>query len=145
VIVPWRLDESPPAIPEVTFSPADGPQVLKDADFAIVAFGTACLEAALLGIPFLAVGSAHPLTQRLVRPLLRTEWLALPNILLARSAIPERVLPLEADAFERDLRNLHSRLPLARQESGALAEEIRAALGPGGFAQRAADCLEPLL
>jgi lipid-A-disaccharide synthase len=145
VTVPWRLDSPPPDLRGVTFTRASGGEVLAGSDLALVAFGTACLEATLLGIPFLAFGSAHPLTRRIVRPLLRTEWLALPNIVLKRPAVGEHVLPSGGQAFKADLRSLCSRLGPAQDDCLSLAGELREALGPGGFAQRAADSLEPWL
>jgi len=145
VTVPWRLDSPPPDLPGLVFSRASGAEVLAESDLALVAFGTACLEAALLGVPFLAFGSAHPLTRRIVRPMLRTRWLALPNIVLGRAAVPEHLLPAAGPAFERSVRTLCERLASERSQSGGIAEELRHALGPPGFARRTVDCLEPLL
>ena len=145
VIVPWRLSRPPPAMEGVEFTSASGQDVLTSADLAVVAFGTACLEAALLGVPQLSFGSAHPITRRLVENLIQTEWFALPNIVLKRQAVDEFILPEGASHFEGQLRKMTESLSSHRRRSVALAEELRAVLGPPGFATRAAHCLEPLL
>ena len=145
VVVPWRLQSPSPEVPGITFSKASGAEVLASSDLAVVAFGTASLEAALLGIPQIAFGSAHPLTRLVVSPLLRTPWLALPNILLQRAAVAEYLLPDSETHFDLQLRATLEDLASSQEESRALAAELREVLGAPGFAARAADCLEPLL
>lgn len=145
IVVAWCLATPPPRIEGVRFSSEPGQDVLAAADLALVAFGTACLEAALLGVPTLSLGSAHPITARFVRPRLQTRWLALPNILVGRPALAEHLLPEDQDELASDLRALSEDLAAARSRALELSEELRGVLGHGGFAGRTADCIEALL
>lgn len=144
--VPWRLDKPPPKSDAVTFSRESAQTILRRVDMAVVAFGTATLEAAMLGVPAVSFGAPHPLTRRLAQPLLQTSHLALPNILLEREAVPEvlvdssQTMELRA-AVSRLLRSL----PAGWTDARALSLEIREKLGGPGFARRVCDALEPLL
>lgn len=132
VVLSWMGAEPPPT--GVTLAQGDGREELADCDAALVAAGTATLEASLLGVPQVVVASAHPVTAALARPLIQTPWFALPNVLLGRAAVPEVVQDLDVPALTRALSAALSR----REEARALAEEVRAALGGPGFADRAA-------
>ena len=113
---------------------------------AVTAFGTATLEAALLGLPTLSFGAPHPLTRRLAQPLLRTKHLALPNILLEREAMPEFLLERsQAGQLQEAVSSLLHSLPAAWVEARSLSLEVGHKLGGPGFARRACDALEPLL
>ena len=145
IVVPWRLGSRPPALPNVTFVHDRGAEVLATAQLAVVAFGTATLEAALLGIPTVTFGSAHRLTALLVRRHLRNRWFALPNILLGHQAVDEHVLPDGSEGLERSLGRLLADLGGARQAALETSASLRSSLGSGGFAERAAGCIEALL
>ena len=56
---------------------------------ALVKSGTSTLEAMLLGRPMVVSYRLGPLTYQLVRMLLRTPFVALPNILAGRQLVPE--------------------------------------------------------
>ena len=56
---------------------------------ALVKSGTSTLEAMLLGRPMVVSYRLGPLTYQLVRTLLRTRFVALPNILAGRLLVPE--------------------------------------------------------
>jgi len=58
-------------------------------DAALVKSGTSTLEAMLLGRPMVVCYRLGNLTYRVVRALLRTEHVALPNILAGRALVPE--------------------------------------------------------
>lgn len=72
----------------------DGHAALRASDFALMASGTATLEATLLGIPLVAFYRVSPLTFAGVRVLQRVRLLdsnrfALPNLILGREVVPE--------------------------------------------------------
>ncbi|HCP45979.1 MAG TPA: hypothetical protein DIU15_08060, partial [Deltaproteobacteria bacterium] len=67
ILVPWRLDVAPPTMEGVEFVQQSGPWALERADVALVAAGTAALEAAVLAVPSVVVVSAHPITAALAR------------------------------------------------------------------------------
>ena len=57
--------------------------------FAVVAAGTATLEAALARRPTLILGRAHPASAWILKRFLRVKHVGLPNLVLGRMAFPE--------------------------------------------------------
>lgn len=73
-----------------------GPAALAAANLALVASGTATLEAALLGVPAVVVYRVSLLTMCVVRSaialgLMDSETVALPNLVLGRRVLPELI------------------------------------------------------
>lgn len=62
---------------------------LQAADVALVASGTATLEAALARCPHVVFYRVHPVTARIVRGKLLLPWVGLPNVLSGRFVVPE--------------------------------------------------------
>jgi lipid-A-disaccharide synthase len=143
--VAWRLREPPPSREGVIFSTEPGTEVLARADAALVAPGTASLQACVLGVPTVVAGALHPLSAVVARRLLAVESVALPNLLLGRAAVPEILQDLDASRLLPPLRALLDDPSGARQRAIGLAEELRQTLGRGGFAERAAERILPLL
>src|SRR3954470_24931733 len=56
---------------------------------AVVASGTATVQAALAGTPFVIVYRVSPLTWKLGRGLLKVPYVGMPNLILGRKAVPE--------------------------------------------------------
>ena len=97
------------------------------ADVALVASGTATLEAALHRCPHVVTYRVGRFTARWVRRRLRVPWVGLPNVLAGRFVVPEllqedanvgnlaqALLNLYADAVVRDaLRGLFARMHMA--------------------------------
>jgi lipid-A-disaccharide synthase len=73
---------------------------LRAADVAIVASGTATLEAALARCPHVIFYRVHPLTARIVRKRLLLPYVGLPNVLAGRFVVPEL---LQDDATAENL------------------------------------------
>jgi lipid-A-disaccharide synthase len=73
---------------------------LKAADVALVASGTATLEAALARCPHVIFYRLSPLTARIVRRKLLVPWVGLPNVLAGRFVVPEL---LQEDATVENL------------------------------------------
>src|SRR5256885_14504813 len=71
------------------FIDGDTYNALAAADLAIVSSGTATVETALLGKPMIVVYPLSPLTARLEKPLVRTTFLSLVNLIAAGAALPE--------------------------------------------------------
>lgn len=82
-----RRDDAP-ARP-VTLLYGHATDALQAADVALVASGTATLEAALARCPHVIFYRVHPLTARLVRRRLLLPWVGLPNVLAGRFVAPE--------------------------------------------------------
>jgi lipid-A-disaccharide synthase len=66
-------------------------QVLAAADAAMVASGTATLEALLLKCPMVMAYRLKPLTYRLAKHLVKVSYYSLPNLLAGRPLIPELI------------------------------------------------------
>ncbi len=69
----------------------DARAALQHARAAVVASGTATVEAALAGTPMVVVYRVSPLTWKLGRGLLRVPFIAMPNLIAGREVVPELV------------------------------------------------------
>lgn len=120
-------------------------QALAAADVAIVSSGTATVEAALLNVPMVVVYRVTPLTAVLAKPLVRTKFFGMVNLIADRRVVPEliqddftparvagEVLGLLRDSWARD-------------EMRAGLATVRERLGPPGAVDRAADTILDLL
>ena len=67
----------------------DAGAALAHARAAVVASGTATVEAALAGTPMVVVYRVSPMTWRLGRGLLRVPFVAMPNLIAGRQIVPE--------------------------------------------------------
>jgi lipid-A-disaccharide synthase len=122
--------------PGITLPPGveavDGDEAIARADRALTKSGTVTLELALAGVPTVVAHRVHPLTYAVGRRLVRgVRFLALPNLLLGRRALPELVQEFDAPTLRRALDA--ARVPPA--------EELRGLLGPGDVARRVAELL----
>ena len=68
---------------------SDSIEVFAACDAALVKSGTSTLEAMLMRIPMVVAYRAGPFTYSIVRSVLQTQWVALPNILTRRELVPE--------------------------------------------------------
>ena len=106
---------------------------LAAADAAIVSSGTATVEAALLDAPMVVVYRVSPLTATLAKPLVRTPYFAMVNLIAEKKVVPELVqddFTPERVAAET-LRLLQD--PNARATMRAGLAEVRKTTGaPGG-------------
>ena len=116
------------------------------ADLAIVASGTATLECALLECPMVVVYRVARLTYALARMLVRgVRHIAMPNIVAGREIVPELIQD-QADA--RTIAATARAILDAPGRRAAMAADLRAVraqLGRGGAAARAADIAVEML
>jgi lipid-A-disaccharide synthase len=123
----------------------DARMVLRQAHAAVVASGTAAVEAALIGTPFVMVYRVSPLTWKMGRPLVSVPFFAMPNLIASREVVPELV----QDSFtaENVVARIDQILPegAARQQMLDGLREVRdklaAPAGSAGASDRAADVI----
>ena len=128
----------------------EGHDVLRGSDIVISAMGTAVLEAAATATPVVATYDASTLAKWIGARLLRQqrEYYAMPNILLAREAVPEIVPAAPRDKVTAQM--------LADEVLGLLGDprrlaamradllEVRGMLGEPGAARRTAELIADL-
>ena len=118
---------------------------LSAADAAIVSSGTATVEAALLDVPMVVVYRVTPLTALLAKPLVRTSYFSMVNLIAERRVVPELIQKdfMPEKVAQEVLRLLND--PRAREELRAGLAAVRERLGPPGAVDRAADAIAALL
>ncbi len=70
---------------------------LKFSDVALIASGSATLEAAILGTPSVVIYKVSPLSYYIARMLVRVKYISLPNIIAEKEIFPEFVQSLDAE------------------------------------------------
>lgn len=119
--------------------------VLHTADCAIVASGTATVEAALLGTPMVIVYRVARATAAVLRWLLHTPVIGMVNLIARTRVAPELVQDdFTPEAVEREVSRLMESSE-AREAMKADLAKVRAKLGPGGAIERAADIFAAML
>jgi len=122
----------------------DARTALASARAAIVASGTATVEAAVIGTPFVMVYRVAPLTYALGKRLVKVPYYAMPNLIAGRQVIPELV---QRDfTAERVASEINKIIPDGPARDGMLAglAEVRAKLRGGqtvSASERAADAV----
>jgi lipid-A-disaccharide synthase len=118
---------------------------LAAADCAIVASGTATVEAALLGTPMVVVYRVSPTSAFVLRRMVRSPFIAMVNLIAGRRVVPELIQDqFTSVAVEEEVRKLLES-PAARDEVKAGLAEVRKKLGAGGAIERAADIFASML
>jgi lipid-A-disaccharide synthase len=118
---------------------------LAAADCAIVASGTATVEAALLGTPMVVIYRVAPVTALILWRMITTPHIAMVNLIAGRELAPELIQDhFTSDAVAAAVGRLLESSP-AREEMKAGLAEVRAKLGSGGAIERAADVFAKML
>ncbi len=118
---------------------------LAAADCAVVASGTATIEAALLGTPMVVVYRVAPVTALILRRMIRTPFFSMVNLIAGRRVVPELMQrDFTPSAVAAEVQRLLE-APVAREEMKAGLAEVRTRLGPGGAIERAADIFAGML
>jgi lipid-A-disaccharide synthase len=118
---------------------------LAAADCAIVASGTATIEAALLGTPMVVIYRVAPVTAAIVKRMLRTTFISMANLVAGRRIVPELIQDnFTAEAVAAQVRFLLESGQATNEMKAGLAE-VRAKLGSGGAIERAADIFARML
>ncbi len=123
----------------VQWAPGSARELLAQADLAVAASGTVTMEAMLCGCPLVVAYRVAPLTALIVRALrlVKTPWVALPNILAGRELAPELLqCRARGELLGAALLRLHDD-PLARDTIRAQFTRLSESLGRGA-SERAA-------
>jgi lipid-A-disaccharide synthase len=121
--------------------------VLRYADAAVIASGTATVEAALLGTPMVVVYRVSRVTAFLARHVLDLDvpYYSMVNLLAGKRIVPELVQEgFTAEALRAELASLLDS-PEARAQQNAELARISARLGAGGAIDRAAEAIAGML
>lgn len=118
----------------------------RDVDVAVVASGTATLEAVALGLPTVIVYRTDPLTYAVAKRWVRVPHIGLPNLVLGRAVFPELVQTTVTP--ERLVREVLAAVS-ERESHLAACREVRSRLLAGlddrAPAERVAEMLSPWL
>lgn len=129
---------------DVTLVQGCSREVMAACDGALLASGTATLEAALLKRPMVVAYRMGALSWLLLRALVKTPFAALPNILAGRAVVPELLQQAATPAaMAAALRPLLAGEPAAARQLEAF-ESIHRELRQG-FGERAAEALSALV
>jgi lipid-A-disaccharide synthase len=116
-------------------------EALGAADAAIVSSGTATIEAALLDVPMTVIYRVTPLTALLAKPLVRSPFFSMVNLIAERRVVPELIQSdFTPDRVSSEVLRL-LREPAATDTMRAGLAEVRRRLGPPGAVERAADSI----
>ena len=114
---------------------------LHAADAAIVSSGTATVEAALLDVPMVVVYRVTPLTAALAKPLVRTPFFSMVNLIAGRRIVPELIQnDFTPERVSQEILTLLTK-PAARDTLRNGLADVRDRLGPPGAVERAADAI----
>ena len=76
---------------DIKLSIGDAHEKIKNSDLVIVASGTATLEVGLLGVPMIVIYKLSLISYQIVRRLLKTKFISLPNKILEKEVVPELI------------------------------------------------------
>lgn len=106
--------------------------LMQQATLGLIASGTATLEAALIGLPHIICYRTSALTYQLAKRLSRVSYIGLPNILLGKMGIQERIQKgCHEDQLAKDLSALHDGQSYTQKgwEQKGMSDELKSILG----------------
>jgi lipid-A-disaccharide synthase len=144
-----------PGVPRALYAPAEaagfrlwsgaGPALVRAADAALVASGTATLETGLQGTPLAVVYRTGPVNWHLARMLVKLRTVGLVNIAAGGVRVPELLQrELRPDRVAATAKRLLFD-PEERAEQARYLAPLRERLGGGGAAERAAEVVADIL
>ncbi|MEO0086236.1 MAG: hypothetical protein ABIK37_06340 [candidate division WOR-3 bacterium] len=118
--------------------------IIRQADFAVIASGTATAEAAILGVPHVVTYHLSPATRLLAKLVARLHHFAIPNIVAGSRVVPEFLEPEEGKLVRACLELMRDSADQECVRAGLA--RVRQRLGPpGAIAAIARDVLEMAL
>jgi lipid-A-disaccharide synthase len=132
----WGMGDSPAKITITRNARA----ALRQSRAAVVASGTATVEAAVIGTPFVMVYRVAPSTYAVGRRMVKVPFYAMPNLIAGQSVVPELVqADFTAQRVISELRKIISDGPDRERMLGGLADVRRRLHGGESASDRAFD------
>ena len=124
----------------IELSVGDAYEQIVTSDLVIVASGTATLEIAMLGVPMVVVYKLSGVSYQIVKRLLKTEFISLPNVILGKEVVPELI---QDSANGKNIANVAMQI-IVSDNSKLVSEltKIHSQLHKGSSAQAAKAILE---
>ena len=112
--------------PEIRLLDGASRDALASSDVALVASGSATLEAAILNCPTIVIYKVSALSFFAAKHLVKVDYISLPNLIAGREIFPEYIQDLEAESIaEKVLHVLHNETASMKNDM----EEVRRELG----------------
>lgn len=127
-----------PSSPSITLVEGKTYDVMNCAVFLIVASGTATLEAALFTTPMVVIYRVSPLTYRLGRILIKTDYIAMANIVAGNKVVEELIQDEMTPASIADCALAVLNDPAEEKKIVEKLRVVRASLGKPGASDRIA-------
>ncbi len=130
---------------EIRIASGETYDVLAASDFALIASGTATLESAIVGTPFVIVYKANFFTYLLYKLVARLPFIGLVNVISNKKIVPEF---LQYDATPEKIANNTLKILGDKNKLASMAEDLKAvksSLGSPGASPRAARSILPFL
>ena len=123
---------------DVTIRSADTKEVLRECDLALIASGTATLEAAITETPMVILYKVSFLTYLISKLLAKVTHIGLVNLVAGREIVPELIQgdAMDSRLAEEGLRILEDEA--IQEDMKANLRMVRGQLGQGGASERAA-------
>jgi lipid-A-disaccharide synthase len=126
---------------DTTIKTGETAELMQRASVGIIASGSATLEAAYFGLPFVLVYKVAWPTYLAARLVVSVKYLGMPNVIAGRELVPEFIQHrARPDAIAQDvLRLINDKTARGRMISGF--DAVIASLGAGGASDRAANAI----
>jgi len=104
----------------IELSVGDAYAKIAQSDLVIVASGTATIEIAMLGVPMVVVYKLSGVSYQIVRRLLKTKFISLPNVILGKEVVPELI---QESANGKNIANVAMQIIVS--DNSKLVSELR--------------------
>ncbi len=113
-------------------------EILRNSKLALIASGTATLEACILEVPMIIIYKLQFLSYVFGRLLVKTQWIGLPNIIAGKKIVPEFI---QSNAKPEKIIKAAKQILKTREQSVSELREVKKKLGSTGAVHRAAEIL----
>lgn len=127
-----------PKIDNLFFTKEEKYQIMANSNLIVLSSGTASLEAAILGVPHIAVYRLSLPTYLIARALVKIRRFSLPNIILQEDIIPEFIQPKLPDLYPIVIKLISSPNSIMKQKLSKVKEVL---IRPGAISRIAEQIL----